>query len=189
MKTLALTIALCLVLCSCSKGGADTATEKALEMRTMFLESSNVTITSTLKADYGDKIYTFRLRYTGSADGGTIEVLSPDSLAGVKARIAQDGTSLEYDGAIIDTGTITSSGLTPIEAFPLMLSLWQNGYISACGFETYEGTDAVAADIDISDTAAHRVWIDAETLLPIHAELSENGRAVILCDFENITAE
>jgi outer membrane lipoprotein-sorting protein len=188
VKALALMIALILLLASCKVAGK-AADEMALDIRTALLEAEKLEITTNVTADYGDRVYDFKLKFTGNADLGEIEILAPESIAGLKAEVSISGGTLKYDGATLDTGALTGDGLSPAEAVPVLIAQWQTGFLSGCNFEKLDETDALAVTSDVTESVAQRTWFDTETRLPLRAELSENGEMVIKCDFENVIIE
>ncbi|MEL4106669.1 hypothetical protein AAFA46_07535 [Oscillospiraceae bacterium WX1] len=185
VKTLARMILPILLLTSCSAKNNGEAL--ALKIRASLLETTALTLTAVITADYGDRVYDFTVQYTGGADKGDIDILAPQEIAGLKAHVSISGGTLEYDGAILDTGALTKNGLSPAEAVPLLLSQWQRGYISGCNYENLGDTKALAVTTDISETITQRTWFDVKTLLPLRSELNENGKMVLACVFENVT--
>jgi hypothetical protein len=188
VKALALMITMIMLLASCRVAGK-AADEMALDIRTALLEAEKLEITTNVKADYGDRVYDFKFKFTGNAEQGEIEILAPESIAGLKADVSISGGTLEFDGATLDTGALTGDGLSPAEAVPVLLSQWQTGFLSSCNFEKLAETDTLAVASDVTETVAQRTWFDVTTRLPVRAELSENGRMVIQCNFENVVIE
>lgn len=183
-----ITLILSLLLSSC-QGSKTKAEELALDIRTSLLEANKLEITTTVRADYGERVYDFTFKYSGNADKGEIEITAPDSIAGLKAEVSVSGGTLKYDGAVLDTGAVTKDGLSPAEAIPVLILQWRSGYISGCNFEKFGDTETLAMTTDITQTVSQRTWFDVRTYLPVRAELSENGKMVIACQFENVTIE
>lgn len=171
--------------CASSGGGAE---ELALEIRTEYISATRLDMTLRVTADYGDRVYEYGLKYVGDASSGTLEIRSPESIAGLTATVTADGATLQYDGAILDTGLL-DGGLSPMQAVPLLLSEWQSGYITDCYFETFGDTESLAVSTQITDSETQKVWFDVETHLPVRAEIFSEGSMVISCDFEDIIIE
>lgn len=170
-------------------GGERKAEDLAAEIRTSMIAAQKLEMSLTISADYGDKVYTFGVNYTGNAANGQIEIRSPESVAGLTANVDVAQISLSYDDVTLDTGLVVSDGLAPVEAVPFMISQWQSGYITASGREKLGEIETVALTIYVSETEELRTWFDLQSLLPVRAELSDNGRMVIACDFENVILE
>lgn len=183
-----ITLLVILILSSC-QGSKNSGTELALDIRASLLEAVKLEMTAAVRADYGERVYDFTFKYSGKADKGELEITAPESIAGLKANISVTGGTLEYDGAVLDTGAVTEDGLSPAAAIPVLISQWQSGYISGCNYEKLDDNEALAVTTDITETVKQRTWFDVKTHLPLRAELSENGKMVIACVFNNVIIE
>lgn len=184
VKLLALMTALSLTLCSC--GAGQTAEEKAMEIQAEYAAWDTLTITADVTADYGDRVYEFKLRYTGNDTEGTVEVLSPEEIAGLTAEILPDGSSIEYDGAELSLGELTSGGLSPMDCLPMMIAEWSEGYVDRAETDNIDGTDTLAVTYTLSENESLITWFEADTNLPVRAEVYFDGSMVLCCEFENI---
>jgi len=176
-----------LLLSSCAGTAGDGAEKAALNMKTEFNGAAKIEIVADIKADYGDRVYEFKLKYTGGGDGGEITITAPEEIAGLTAAVSlQGGVTLKYDGAELDTGAVTTDGMSPAEALPVLIDQWRTGFVTSCDFEKLGKTDTLAVASDISNTTRQRTWFDSGTLLPVTSEISDGGSAVIFCQFENV---
>ncbi len=88
----------------------------------------DVVMTAEVRAEQEDNTCTFTLRYAESTDGGCIvEVVEPELIRGVKARMNADGTKLVYDSVAVDTGDDGGTGLSPMGALPLLVLVVRQG--------------------------------------------------------------
>ena len=190
VKSLALMITLIslMTLCACRSSG-QAGENIALDIRTMMLEADHMDLTVTVKADYGARVYDFTFRYTGGPDEGLLEVTAPAAIAGLKAAVSVTGGTLEFDGAVLDTGAVTKDGLSPAHCIPVLISQWQSGYISALRIEKLDSRETLAFTTDVSEHVTERTWFDVKTLLPVKAELYDGDAMVLRCMFENIIIE
>ncbi|NMA24178.1 MAG: hypothetical protein GX936_00780 [Clostridiales bacterium] len=177
-----------MIFSSC-RGAGSKGQDLALQIRAGLLKAEKLALTAFVTADYGDRVYDFTFSYSGNADEGEIEITSPESIAGVKAKISVSGGTLEYDGAVLDTGAVTKDGLSPAEALPVLVSQWQTGYISGCNFEKLGDLETLAVTTDITETVRQRSWFDVKTRLPVRSEITDGVKTVITCEFENIFIE
>ncbi len=180
-------LVLLFILCSCSS--ANSGQDLALDIRENLLNASKLELTTDVTADYGDRVYQFTFTYTGNADKGALLITAPEAVAGLRAEVSVSGGTLSYDGAELDTGALTLSGLSPAKSIPILLSQWQSGYISGCDYEKLANTETLAVKTDITETESQRTWFDVKKHLPIRSELSENGRMVVACTFDNVVIE
>ncbi len=180
-----ITLILILLLSSC-QGSKNNGQALALDIRASLIAAGKLELTAAVRADYGNRVYDFTFNYTGNADKGELEITAPESIAGLKAVVSVSGGTLMYDGAVLDTGAVTKDGLSPAEAIPVLISQWQSGCISGCNYEKFGDIQALAVTTDITETVHQRTWFDVKTRLPIRAELSDNGKMVIACQFDHV---
>lgn len=174
---------LCTLLTSCGK--EKSADDLAVEIQESFKDSATITMNAAIKADYGDRVYDFSVKYTGSDTGGTIEILSPEEISGISAKIDENGITLMYDDAEIFTGNLDADGLSPVDSIPMVIDAWKNGLIT----ETYIEGDDIKVTYRISDTTNLKTTFDKETFLPISVEIMSNGFAVLYIEVYNIIVD
>jgi outer membrane lipoprotein-sorting protein len=189
---LALMIALCLSLFACGgKSGTDGLAE---EIKKEYSETENMTLIISVRADYGSRVYDYKLRCEVKDDEMDIEVIEPEGIKGLKAHVSEEGIGLEYEGTTLDTGELFGKGLSPIEAIPIMLNAWKSGYITETRNEKIKKTETIAVTFDLKPADSekdllHTVWFDKESHLPVKAELLYGGYRVIDCEFGNVILE
>ena len=178
---------LCCWLLSGCGGRSHTQKTAFLRLRAQWLEKGSVTLRGEMRADYGDRVYDYLLRYEGGGEGGTLTVEKPLELEGVEAVIGEKGVTLRYDGAVLDTGAILGK-LSPLEAFPLLVHCWQSGCLTDCWKETWNGEGCLTAEFDLteagsSETRLCRTRFRASDGVPLTAELISDGAVVLSCRF------
>ena len=190
--TLALMTALCLCLCACGgKSGTDKMTE---EIKSEYSKIKSITMIVSVTADYGNRVYEYKLRCVGKDDAMDIEVMEPEGIKGIKAHISKDKAGLEFEGVTLDTGELFGDGLSPLEAMPMMLNAWKSGYAMETWKEKINGTQTLAVKYELSKAGnskdtKHVVWFDLKSNLPVKAEILYDGYRVINCTFGNIIME
>ena len=125
-----LTISLCLALTACSGGaGISPAEQLALDIRGELLETSGCTAQLELTADYGQRVYTYGIDLSWQREGETVlTITAPENVAGITARILEGESALEYDGMRVETGPLDGSGMSPVDAVPVLLDYAEGGY-------------------------------------------------------------
>jgi hypothetical protein len=184
VKYAAAALVLALLLTGCAGTGKNES-EEMLDIRARYLAEGEMTLSAELTADYGERVYVYSLRYTGGAEAGTMDVYEPRCISGVRAAYEDGRVTLICQDAVIDTGELIF-GMCPLEAFPFMISAWRNGSITDCRRERLDGTDCIAADIDMDkwqSGAKCRVWFARETQQPLLSEIYDCGRCVMRCRF------
>lgn len=184
--TLALSITLCLLLVSCT-GSSDKTEELALDIRAKYLGTESIDTTVTMTADSGGRSYEFKLKFTGTDTGGMVEVLEPESIKGLTARISDSGATLEFDGAVLDIGALFKDAMSPLEALPMLIGAWKNERITSHYSESGESGDMIVIETAVGSAATQKTWFGSEDMLPVYSELSVDGQNIITCRFEKVT--
>ena len=164
---------------------AKSAEKTAEEVRALYT-GKTVSFTADIRADYGEKMYEYKIDYDGGSS--TMTVVEPELIAGVKITLkeGEDGTVLSFDGAQLDTGALTEDGLSPISALPAIVKLWTNGYVVSCYFETVEGVDTVAVKTEVSQEVTSTTWFDRTNGVPLKSEIASGDYVVIECTLSNV---
>ena len=171
------------------------AEELALRIRTEYLAMTACTAAVDITADYGQRVYEYSMDLSWHKDGETkLTVTAPEKIAGITARIHDGKSYLEYDGASLETGIISGTGLSPVEVAPAVINYIGSGYIAACDFEMIEETSLLwfifrepGSEPGVGVEAAF--WFDPETCALKRAEILSDGYCVIRCEFRSFTME
>jgi len=187
-------IALCLSLTACG-GKGNTAGDLAAQVRGRYLELTAMTAHMEVTADYGQRLYRYGVDAAWEKEGETVLTLTaPENVAGVTARIAKGETALEFDGVMVETGPLDSGGLTPIDAFPVLLEYAREGFQAEWALEDWDGEERL--HITCRDPEEEpgtgreaQLWFDPETAGLLRGELSDGGFTVIQCEFSQVAME
>ena len=130
-------IALCIGVCLCLLGGCSASeelpTQNAIDFRTALMGAKGCRFTAEVTADYGDKVYVFSLQ-SETMDGETsLQVLSPENIAGIQATISADGAELEFDSVALTFGKLANGYVSPVSVPWLLEQCWQSAYIAYAG--------------------------------------------------------
>ncbi len=183
MITLLLTLTLLLSACAPKLDQEETA-----DMLKKFTEVTGYSFTGTLRTDYGDRVIDFDVSYEhDNQTGGTLEVIGPELIKGIKATIPLGDTiKIEYDGLILEAGELPGTGLSPLETVPFFISQWQEGYITSTSVEKLEGEKTVRVDFSKQTTDTQGNPLKSITVSswfldgkPKLAELDVEGRQIV----------
>ena len=101
-------------------------------------------------------------------------------LRGIKANVMGKNLSLEYDGAMLDIGTLDDAELSPMSSLPLIVQAMRNGHLEISWVED----DMLAARIIPADNYVVTLWIDS-SLTPRSAEISYKENTVVLVEISD----
>ena len=144
-------------------------------------------------SDYGERVYEYTVSFTWEKRGDmSLTIEKPAELSGITASVSQGETLLEYEGARLETGPLSSDGLSPINGVGKALDYMMNGYIARYGSEELEGRGAMRLQFQEPEQAAGEgveaiLWIDKETGAMLQSELSEGGFTVLRCTYTAFT--
>ena len=166
MCVLMMILGLSLSACGGAEGG-NRAEQLALDIRGEYLEMGGCTASLELTADYGQRVYTY----------------------GIGLNYAREGeTTLEYDGMRVETGPLDDSGMSPVDAVPVLMDYVQEGFIAECGMEAQGESEVLRVVCREPESAAGEgrecsLWFDPSTHALLRGELSQDGFTVIQCVF------
>jgi len=186
-------IILCLVLCACGQTADTGADELALEIRGQYIAMTTCAGQMELIADYGERVYEYTMDFFYEKDGELVlTIIEPESIAGITARVSDGGTTLEFDGTRLETGSLSGDGLSPIDGLPTLFTYAREGCIAECGVETLDNTQSLRICCrDPEDKpgkgAEATLWFDSGTHELLKGEISADGYVIVRCEFISFT--
>lgn len=172
---------LCIMLLA---GCAETPTAELERFSQSVYQAQKLQFSAKVRAEYAEKTSEFELLYSKEGERERVEVISPELLAGIAAEVSDDGLSLEYEGAMLDIGTLDEAGLSPMSALPLLARAMSDGHTEICWTEG----ESIAARIVPEDGYAVTLWLSRE-LVPLSAEISYDERSVVFIEITDWRAE
>ncbi|MFR4560909.1 MAG: hypothetical protein ACLT5P_06610 [Flavonifractor plautii] len=184
MCVLMMILGLSLSACGGAEGG-NRAEQLALDIRGEYLEMGGCTASLELTADYGQRVYTYGIGLNYAREGETtLTITAPENIAGVTARILEGETALEYDGMRVETGPLDDSGMSPVDAVPVLMDYVQEGFIAECGMEAQGESEVLRVVCREPESAAGEggvlLWFDPSTP-PFCGGAVQDGFTVIQC--------
>jgi len=175
---LPLLLGLCLLMTGCGKSRGEEAFD-AFSDRINHLEA--LTFTAQVRAEYEHKTARFTLSYREDADGAVVTVLAPELIAGIEGHVRPDGTTLEYDRVVLDTGSLDALGLSPMSSLPVFVHALRMGHCDSCWEEDGKTVLQLVPDDDLKCT----VWFDKSDMTPLRAELITDGRVTVVLELHD----
>lgn len=170
---------LCLILlCGC----ADDGKAQFAEFVKIVSSTENISFSAHVSAQYDDKTAEFTLAYEQTKDTASVSVVEPELLSGIKAKLSGESLSLEYEGAMLDIGTLDDAELSPVSALPLIVCAMRDGHLEISWVEG----DMIAARIIPADDYVVTLWIDS-SLTPCSAEISYKEKTVVSVEISDWT--
>ena len=157
--------------------GENKELDRAMELRADLL-CHGCSFNTSVQADYGSEMHTFGMYCEGDSKGNLgFEVISPESIAGIRGRISADGGALTFRDTVLEFPLMADGQISPVSGPYLLLKTLQSGYVRAVGMED----DLLRVTVDDSydeDALQLDIWLDAQNR-PVRAEILYDGRRIL----------
>ena len=176
-----------LIMCAC---GDEAALEKAfLGAREDMAQAERVSFTAEVVAELSDNVFECSLECSREGKESLVEVLKPEEIAGIRARLAEGEREMEFDGLILALPDSDPESVSPLEAMPMLMDAWLDGHLRSVWRESEDGQELAVAEVYVSETEYAIIWMDTENFIPINMELVSGGRTVVKCKIVSFTEE
>ena len=138
---------------------------------------NSVDLCATVTITQGDSAADYDLSCSYSPESCILEIISPETLAGVTASRSAKETQIEYDGLILSLGEM--DGVSPINALPQLIDAIIEGHLEMCYLESVDEEKLIAAQLTIGDATTVHLWLEPESMTPVRAEFESGGNADI----------
>ena len=179
-------IALCLLLTAC--GGPGDGEADAASLREAYHDMTGCTMEAAVTCVREDQVWTAELRCGYVPDGDTtVEVLSPEPIAGVRAVLHGDSWDLEYEDLCLDVGTLSSQELSPMACLPRLMDALRDGWLLEENKEEWEGTPCLRLTVDQSGIRDGKIlstlWLRLEDGTPLRGEVAVEDEIILTAEF------
>ena len=127
-------IALCLLLAGC--GGTEET--KAANVRDRYHDMAGCSMTAVVSCTQEDQRWEATLQCEYIPDGeSTVEVLEPETIAGVRAKLSDTDWSLEYEGNVLNIGPLSDEEISPVASLPRLAAGRKPGEVGGGALPAY----------------------------------------------------
>ncbi len=152
--------------------------------RRALLDGAGISARAVLTVDYGGTVAGYAMDLTWDGSETVMEITEPALIAGTRITARWGEGTMAYGDVMLGAGPIDSEGRNTVSAVPAILEAMAGGH----GELFWREGDMIAARLYVSDAVRCTLWLTADTLVPVTAELSEDGRRIMSCDFSDWTA-
>lgn len=182
-------LALALLLTAC--GG--TEEETGAHLQSLYQEMAGCTMEAAVSCEYEGAPWRAELRCTYAPEGeSTVEVLSPETIAGVRAVLDGENRTLHYEGDVLNAGPVSREGISPAECLPRLMDALREGWIVEENREEWNGVPCWRLCLDHSGRQAERieatVWLRQEDAAPVRGEIAVDGETVLTAEFTDFSS-
>lgn len=181
---------LCLLLAAC--GGTGGETEGAAEARMPYRNMAGCVMEAEVSCTQDGAVWEATLRCDYVPEGETtVEVLSPETIAGVRAVLSDGEAALEYEDQCLNAGTLSSQDISPMACLPQLMSALRDGWLLEENTEDWQETPCVRLTVDQTGAQDGKIlstlWLRQEDSVPLRGEIAVDGEIILTADFTSFS--
>lgn len=182
-------MALCLLLMGCGAGEESGAEA----LRQPYREMTGCAMTAEVRLSGEDgTVGDFTLRCEYAPEGvTTVEVLAPETAAGVIAEIDGEDLTLRYRDLVLGAGTVSSEKLSPMECLPELMAALREGWLLSESREEVEGEPCIRLELDRTGREGGKLvstlYLREGDGVPVYGEIAVEGTVVLKAAFTDFT--
>ena len=177
-------MALCLLLTGCGGPGET----DAADLRDRYHDMTGCTMEAAVVCDQEGLEWEAALRCDYVPGGeSTVEVLAPETIAGVKAVLDEDTWRLEYEGDCLNAGAVSQEEVSPAACLPRLMNALRNGWLLEENEETWNEVPCLRLTVDQSGTQDGKIvstlWLRQDDGTPLRGEIAVDGEIFLTAEF------
>ena len=182
-------MALCLLLMGCG-AGEESAAEA---LRQPYREMTGCAMTAEVRLSGEDgTVGDFTLRCEYDPEGvTTVEVLAPETAAGVIAEIDGEDLTLRYRDLVLGAGTVSGEKLSPMECLPELMAALREGWLLSESRETVGEEPCLRLTLDRTGEEGGKIvstlYLREGDGIPVYGEIAVEGTVVLKAAFTDFT--
>lgn len=182
--------ALLLLLAACAGGG--TGKTETVDLRQRYHDMAGCTMEAAVTCGQEGLEWEALLRCDYAPEGeSTVEVLEPESIAGVRAVLSDGDWHIEYEDACLNAGTLSSQEISPAVCLPRLMSALRDGWLLEENREEWNETPCLRLTVDQSGLQDGKivstVWLRQEDGVPLRGEIAVDGEVILTADFTSFS--
>ena len=183
-------IALVLLLSACGgSGGGETDTA---DLRDRYHDMAGCAMEALVSCDQEGLAWEAELRCEYVPGGeSAVEVLSPETIAGVRAVLNDTDWRLEYEGESLNAGTLSDEEISPAACLPRLMSALRDGWLLEENEEAWNGVPCLRLTVDQTGVKDGKilttVWLDLADGTPVRGEIAVDGEIILTADFTSFS--
>ena len=183
---------LCLLLAGCAGGAGEGEETDAAALRAPYANMAGCTMEAAVTWSEGDQVWETKVRCDYVPDGeSTVEVLSPETIAGVRAVITGEELSLEYEDLCLGAGTLSAQEVSPMACLPRLMSALRDGWLLEENREDWNDVPCLRLTVDQSGPQDGKilstVWLNTADGTPVRGEIAVDGEIILTAEFTSFS--
>lgn len=182
---------LLLLLAACGGGGGNQETRTA-DLRDRYHDMAGCTMEAGVSCDQEGLAWEAELRCDYVPGGeSVVEVLSPETVAGVKAVLSEPDWRLEYEGESLNAGTLSDEEISPAACLPRLMSALRDGWLLEENEEEWNGVPCLRLTVDQTGVKDGKIlstlWLRLDGGTPLRGEIAVDGEIILTADFTSFS--
>ncbi len=183
---------LLLLLASCGGQAGGDGESRAADLRDRYHDCTGCAMEALVSCGQEDLAWEAELRCNYVPGGeSTVEVLSPETIAGVKAVLNDTDWRLEYEDASLNAGALSDEEISPAACLPRLMNALRDGWLLEENEEEWNGVPCLRLTVDQTGVKDGKilstVWLNLETGTPVRGEIAVDGESILTADFTNFS--
>ena len=121
----------------------------------------------------------------------TVEVLEPETIAGVRAVLNDTDWSLEFEDASLNVGFLSEEAVRPATCLPRLMSALRDGWLLEENEETWSEVPCMRLCVDQSGTQSGKIistiWLRQDDGKPLRGEIAVDGEIILTAEFTSFS--
>ena len=158
-------------------GAGETKEASAETLRQLYREMSGCTMEAVIRCDQEGAEWegTLQCEYLPGGES-TVEVISPELIAGVKAVVREEDWSLAYEGDILNTLPVTEEELSPAVCLPRLMDALREGWLLEENRESWGEKECLRLRVDQTGQGEGKIistlWLELTDGTPVYGEVA-----------------
>ncbi|WP_325199733.1 hypothetical protein [Oscillibacter sp.] len=183
---------LLLLLSACGGVGVGEGEARTADLRDRYHDMTGCAMEAVVSCDQEGLAWEAELRCEYVPGGeSTVEVLSPEIIAGVRAVLSDTDWRLEYEDASLNAGTLSDEEISPAACLPRLMSALRDGWLLEENREEWNGAPCLRLTVDQTGVKDGKilstVWLNLADGTPVRGEIAVDGEIILTADFTSFS--
>jgi hypothetical protein len=175
-------ITICLLLCGCQAEEMDTE-----DIQSRYQQMAGCTMEAVVRCEQEGMEWEAELKCEYVPDGSSmVEVLSPETISGIKVVLDDTEWHLEYEDMVLDAMPVSAEHISPAACLPFLITSLRNGWVLEENMESWNDVPCYRITVDQSgeiEKIISTLWILQEDMTPLRGEISVGGEIILTAEF------
>ena len=181
---------LCLLLTAC--GGTGGEAGDAADARMPYRNMAGCVMEAEVSCTQDGAAWEATLQCDYVPEGETtVEVLAPETIAGVKAVLSDGEVELVYEDQCLNAGNLSSQEVSPMACLPQLMSALRDGWLLEESEEDWQETSCFRLTVDQTGEQNGKIlstlWLRQEDGTPLRGEIAVDGEIILTADFTSFS--